>query len=96
MFLEDLKIMIMLVVLAILSALVRFKTFTQMCIDAILGFVMGYSVYLALDYFMLSGEARSGIAGIVIMISRPLYDFLNRIVMNKLEQWLDVRIGKHD
>lgn len=92
MFFEDMKIVLTFVVLAVVSALIRFKTFTSMCIDAALAFIMGYTIYLALGYFMMSGEVRAGISGIVVLFSRPLYDLINRIIATKLEKWLEKKI----
>ncbi len=91
---DDWKIIFGLALTAVLSAIVRFTTFSQLCFDAVLGFVMGYSFYGLLDYFSLSGETRSGIAGMVILCSRPLYETLNKMIMTKLGEILEKRIDK--
>ena len=89
---EDLKILLGLLIMAILSALIRFTTFVMFCMDAILGFLMGYGFYYAFAYFIEDGGVRSGIACLITLVSRPLYDAGNKIIKNKLDKWIDRRI----
>lgn len=67
-----------------MSAYIRFKTFSQFVTDSILGFVLGYSLYQALQYFIEEGSIRSGISGMVILWSRPLYDFVTKFIHEHL------------
>lgn len=89
---DDLKIIGFLVIMAIISAIVRFKNFVQFFIDAVLGFSMGWSFYLLLGLWINDGATRSGFVGLVILCSRPLYDFANRFIKTKLEQILEKKI----
>jgi len=89
---DDLKIIGFLVMMAIISAIVRFKNFVQFFIDAVLGFSMGWSFYLLLGLWINDGATRSGFVGLVILCSRPLYDFANRFIKTKLEQLLENKI----
>lgn len=89
---DDLKIIGFLVMMAIISAIVRFKNFVQFFIDAILGFSMGWSFYLLLGLWIDDGATRSGFVGLVILCSRPLYDFANRFIKTKLEKLLENKI----
>lgn len=86
---EDLKIVALLVMMAIASAFIRFKNMTQFFIDAVLGFVMGYSFYLLLAYWISDGATRSGFCGIIILCSRPLYDWLNMFIRKKLTDLIE-------
>lgn len=89
---DDLKIIGFLVIMAIISAIVRFKNFVQFFIDAVLGFSMGWSFYLLLGLWINDGATRSGFVGLVILCSRPLYEFANRFIKTKLEQLLEKKI----
>ena len=93
---NDLKITLFLLGMAIVSSLVRMKNYTSykfrnFCIDSILGFVMGYSCYLLLSHWIIDGATRAGVTGMVVLWSRPIYDWveqfittqLSKIVMNK-------------
>lgn len=89
---DDLKIVLFLVGMAIVSALVRFKNFVQFFVDAALGFAMGYSFYLLLGMWIEDGATRSGFVGILILCSRPIYDWLNNFIKNKLTGLLERKI----
>lgn len=91
---EDLKILGLLVLMALASAFIRFKSLTQFITDAVLGFVMGYSFYLLLSYWVEDGATRSGFSGIIILCSRPLYDWLNCFIKNKLNSIVDTFVEK--
>lgn len=89
---DDLKIVLFLIGMAIVSALVRFKNFVQFFLDAALGFAMGYSFYLLLGMWIEDGATRSGFVGILILCSRPIYDWLNNFIKDKLTGLLERKI----
>lgn len=89
---DDLKILGFLIGMAIVSALVRFRNFVQFFVDAALGFAMGYSFYLLLGMWIEDGATRSGFVGILILCSRPIYDWLNNFIKNKLTGLLERKI----
>lgn len=93
---EDVKIVIVLMGVALVSAFVRFKTLIQAITDTALSFTTGYVTFLALSYFDLAGETKSGIAGIVTMYARPLYEFINTMISTKLAEWIDHKVRKND
>ena len=86
---NDIKILWFIVMAAIVSAILRFKNLTQLCFDGLLGFVMGYSFYLLLGYWIADGATRAGFTGVIILCSRPLYDGLNHILSSRLEDLLE-------
>lgn len=89
---DDLKILLFLIGMAIVSAMVRFKNFVQFFLDAALGFAMGYTFYLLLGMWIEDGATRSGFVGLVILCSRPLYDWMNNFIRNKLTKLLDKKL----
>ena len=89
---EDLKILGLLVFMALASAFIRFKSLTQFCTDAVLGFVMGYSFYMLLSYWISDGATRSGFSGIIILCSRPLYDWANSFIRTKLSDLISKKV----
>lgn len=89
---DDLKILGFLIMMAIISALVRFKNFVQFFLDAALGFAMGYSFYLLLGMWIADGATRSGFVGILILCSRPLYDWMNNFIRTKLTKLLEKKV----
>lgn len=89
---DDLKVLGLLLIMATASAFVRFKSFTQFMTDAVLGFIMGYSFYLLLGYWILDGATRSGFCGIIILCSRPLYDWINTFIREKLSEIVERKI----
>ena len=89
---DDIKVVLFLVAAAIASAIIRFKGLTQLFIDAILGFFMGYSFYLLLGFWIDDGATRSGFCGIIILCSRPLYDWANSFIRTKLSSILEDKI----
>ncbi len=86
---EDLKVVMFLVLAALASAIVRFKGLAQLLTDALLGFLMGYSFYLLLGFWVEDGATRSGFCGIIILCSRPLYDWVNNFIANKLSDLME-------
>ena len=93
MIVDDLKVIGFIVITAVLSAVIRFKTLTQLCLDALLGFVMGYSFYLMLGYFIADGATRSGFVGLIILVSRPLYDWANSFIRIHLSNIIAQKFG---
>ena len=89
---EDLKIVFTLFVMAIMSAFVRFKSLAGFFTDALLGFLMGYSFYLLLGLWVEDGATRSGFCGIIILCSRPLYDWINVFIKEKLSDIVERKI----
>lgn len=89
---DDLKILLTLFAMAIMSAVVRFTNLMQFFIDAVLGFLMGYSFYLLLGFWIEDGATRSGFCGIIILCSRPLYDWLNSFIKHKLTEIVERKI----
>ena len=81
---DDLKVVLFLIAAAICSAVIRFKSLTGVFVDALLGFLMGYSFYLLLGFWIEDGATRSGFCGIIILCSRPLYDWANAFIKTKL------------
>lgn len=89
---DDLKIVFTLFVMAMMSAFVRFKSLAGFFTDASLGFLMGYSFYLLLGLWVEDGATRSGFCGIIILCSRPLYDWLNVFIRDKLTEIVERKI----
>lgn len=85
---EDIKFILMLIGMSLASAFVRFKSFTQFFTDAVIGFILGYSCYLLLSYWILDGAVRSGFVGIIILESRPLYDWMESFIKTKLSDMI--------
>lgn len=90
---EDMKVIGFIIITAILSAVIRFKTLMQVCVDALLGFVMGYSFYLLLGYFIQDGAIRSGFVGLIILESRPLYDWMENFIRTNLSVLLEKKLA---
>ena len=88
---DDIKIILFLLLMAISSAVIRFKSYTQFCIDALLGFVMGYSFYLLLGMWIVDGATRSGFVGLIILCSRPLYNWAEVFIREKLSSYIESR-----
>lgn len=89
---DDLKIVLFLIGMAIVSALVRFRSVVQFFIDATLGFAMGYSFYLLLGLWIEDGATRSGFVGLLILCSRPLYDCMDKFIKTKLSKLLEKKL----
>lgn len=90
---EDLKIFSFICVAAVISAVIRFKTLIQMIIDSLLGFLAGISSYKLLGLWIVDGDIRAGIVGIIIMYCRPLYDWTNSFIQNNLTKLIFHKIG---
>lgn len=91
---NDVKLVLVFIGVAVMSAFIRYKTFAIAVSDTVLGFLSGYISYLWLSYFNISDECRCGISGVLIMYARPLYDFINLAITTKLSEWLEYKIKK--
>lgn len=89
---EDLKVVVFLVLASVASAFIRFKGLMHLMTDATLGFLMGYSFYLLLGFWVEDGATRSGFCGIIILCSRPLYDWVNHFIANKLSDLIERKV----
>ena len=85
---NDAKIIMLLVLVSIASAYIRFKGFFQATVDAVLAFWFGYGMYCLLDYFTISGACRTGISCIVILYARPLYDWGETFIRTQLTNFV--------
>ena len=94
---NDLKIIIFLIGMAIVSSLIRMKNYTtyklkNFCIDSILGFVMGYSCYLLLSQWIGDGATRAGFTGMIVLWSRPIYDWVEQFISTQLSKIIAKKI----
>ncbi|MBO6289610.1 MAG: hypothetical protein J6N45_04725 [Alphaproteobacteria bacterium] len=85
---NDAKIIMLLVLVSIASAYIRFKGFFQATVDAVLAFWFGYGMYCLLDYFTISGACRTGISCIVMLYARPLYDWGETFIRTQLTNFV--------
>ena len=95
---NDLKIIFFLMGMAVVSSLVRMKNYTtykikNFCIDSILGFVMGYSCYLLLSQWISDGATRAGFTGMVVLWSRPIYDWVEQFITKELSKVIIKKIS---
>ena len=88
----DVKVVLFLIAAAFMSAVIRFKSMTQFFIDAVLGFLMGYSFYLLLGFWIDDGATRSGFCGIIILQARPLYEWANVFIRTKLSKMIEEKL----
>ena len=89
---DDIKVVLFLIMAAICSAIIRFKSLAGVFLDALLGFLMGYSFYLLLGFWIADGATRSGFCGVIILCSRPLYDWANAFIKTKLSEVIESKI----
>ena len=89
---DDVKVVLFLMTAAFVSAVIRFRGLLQVFVDALLGFVMGYSFYLLLGFWIFDGATRSGFCGIIILCSRPLYDWANGFIVHKLSDIVERKL----
>jgi len=94
---NDLKIIIFMMVMAVVSSLVRMKNYTTYKLknfftDSILGFVMGYSCYLLLSQWITDGATRAGFTGMVVLWSRPIYDWVEQFITKELTKVITKKI----
>lgn len=90
---EDFKTIMLFALMAVASAYIRYKGFFQATVDALLAFWFGYAMYLLLDYSTLSGASRTGISCILMLFSRPLYDWVENFIRTELTNLLKLKIS---
>lgn len=93
---EDLKVLLTFGLMAVAAAIIRFKTTVQLVIDTILGFVMGYTLFLCLDFTDFSGASKCGMACAAILWSRPLYDAVTVCITKFLSKIFEKWLSKND
>lgn len=91
---EELKLWCTFLGLAVLSAIVRYRTFIGAVMDAVLGFTMGIISFHLLSYWSLTDEVRCGFTGAIILFARPLYDTIERFITEKLTDTLTSMKGR--
>lgn len=91
---EELKLWCTFLGLAVLSAIVRYRTFLGAVLDAVLGFTMGIISFHLLSYWSLTDEVRCGFTGAIILFARPLYDTIEKFITEKLTDTLTSMKGR--
>lgn len=91
---EELKLWCTFLGLAVLSAIVRYRTFIGAVLDAVLGFTMGIISFHLLSYWSLTDEVRCGFTGAIILFARPLYDTIEKFITEKLADTLTSMKGR--
>lgn len=91
---EELKLWCTFIGLAVLSAIVRYRTFLGAVMDAVLGFTMGIISFHLLSYWSLTDEVRCGFTGAIILFARPLYDTIEKFITEKLTDTLTSMKGQ--
>lgn len=91
---EELKLWCTFLGLAVLSAIVRYRTFIGAVLDAVLGFTMGIISFHLLSYWSLTDEVRCGFTGAIILFARPLYDTIEKFITEKLTDTLTSMKGQ--
>ena len=80
----DLTILGFFIFVCIMAGTFRFENKKQFLIDIMLGFTIGCSCYLLLNNWFEDTRTKVGITGIVIICSRPLYEWANIFI----KDWL--------
>lgn len=91
---EELKLWCTFLGIAVLSAIVRYRTFLGAVMDAVLGFTMGIISFHLLSYWSLTDEVRCGFTGAIILFARPLYDTIEKFITEKLTDTLTSMKGQ--
>lgn len=91
---EELKLWCTFLGLAVLSAIVRYRTLLGAVLDSVLGFMMGIISFHLLSYWSLTDEVRCGFTGAIILFARPLYDTIERFITEKLTDTLTSMRGR--
>lgn len=91
---EELKLWCTFLGIAVLSAIVRYRTFLGAVLDAVLGFTMGIISFHLLSYWSLTDEVRCGFTGAIILFARPLYDTIEKFITEKLTDTLTSMKGR--
>lgn len=80
----DLTILGLFIFICIATGVFRYENRLQFLKDVLLGFVIGSSCYLLLNYWFEDIRTKVGITGLVILCSKPLYDWANTFI----KDWL--------
>lgn len=91
----DLTILCFFIFVCIASGVFRYENKSQFLKDVLLGFVIGCSCYLSLNYWFEDTKTRVGITGIIILCSKPLYDWANTFIKDCLTKLIMKRKRKH-
>ena len=91
----DLTILGFFIFVCIASGIFRYGDKLQFLKDTLLGFVIGCSCYLLLNYWFEDIKTKVGITGIVILCSKPLYDWANVFIKDWLTKLIMKRKRKH-
>lgn len=86
----DLTILFFFIFMCILSGVFRFVDKKQFIKDCLLAFGIGCSCYLLLNNWFEDNKTKVGMTGLVILCSRPLYDWANIFIRD----WLTKLIMK--
>lgn len=91
----DLTILGFFIFVCLASSIFRYENRLQFLKDALLGFIIGCSCYLLLNNWFEDTRTRVGITGIVILCSKPLYDWANVFIKDWLTKLIMKRKKKH-
>lgn len=86
----DLTILFFFIFMCIVSGFFRYETKKQFLKDCLLGFAIGCSCFLLLNNWFEDPKTKVGITGIIILCSKPLYDWANTFI----KEWLTKLIMK--
>lgn len=91
----DLTILGFFIFVCLGSSTFRYENRLQFLKDALLGFIIGCSCYLLLNNWFEDTRTRVGITGIVILCSKPLYDWANAFIKDWLTKLIMKRKKQH-
>ena len=80
----DLTILGFFIFVCIAAGVSRYENKLQFLKDVLLGFAIGSSCYLLLNYWFEDTKTKVGITGIIILCSKPLYDWANTFIRDWL------------
>ena len=86
----DITIFGFFIFVCLMTGIIRYETKKQFFKNMLIAIVIGSSCYLALNYWINDSRTRVGITGLVILCSRPLYDWINSFIRD----WLTKLIMK--
>lgn len=92
----DLTILGFFTIVCIASAIFRYEDRLQFLKDILLAFIIGCSCYLLLNNWFEDTRTRVGITGIVILCSKPLYDWANTFIKDWLIKLIMKRKRHHE
>ena len=86
----DLTILGFFLFICLVMCVLRYENRTQFIKDFLLGFAIGCSCYLLLNNWFTDIKTKVGITGVIILCSRPLYEWINVFI----KEWLTKFIMK--